>query len=83
MVNVVAVLLVLVSVVSIWLAQHLSEGRSEEPARERSQPGEGRDHMGRYRSRRAATVVSGRAPASRSSSTVTDEKVDRSSSSVR
>jgi ABC-type spermidine/putrescine transport system permease subunit II len=40
-VNMVAVLLVLVSVVPIWLAQHLSEGTSEEPARERSQPGEG------------------------------------------
>ena len=32
-------------------------GRGRSPVR-------GRDHMGRYRSRRAATVVSGRAPAS-------------------
>jgi putative spermidine/putrescine transport system permease protein len=55
---------------------HRRRGSGRSPVR-------GRDHMGRYRSRRAATVVSGRAPASRSSSTVTDEKVDWSSSSVR
>ena len=82
--DVVAVLLVLIWVIPIWLAQRLSEGtvRGAGAGRGRG-PVRGRDHMGRYRSRRTATVVSGRAPASRSSSTVTDEKVDGSSSSVR
>jgi ABC-type Fe3+ transport system permease subunit len=83
-VNVVAVLLVLVSVVLIWLAPTPVRGYGPRSRRGSGRsPVRGRDHMGRYRSRRAATVVSGRAPASRSSSTVTDEKVDWSSSSVR
>jgi hypothetical protein len=68
------------------LSRALDEGRDLSRNFERGLPavGEGMNlDQGRYRSRRAAVVCTGRTSASRSSSTVTDANVDWSTSRAR